>query len=378
MTDGSGVRSAWVRRLDRLLAPVLEPAASGELAARMAVERRPGHAEDGRPSALEAVARALAGAAPWLDGAGGDAVEISARTRLRGAAMGALARLPHDFPLDTGRNALVEAGFLAHALLRAPRLVADLPGSDRQHLANALASTRAHQPYRNNWLCFAAMAETGIAVLGGSIRAEPIAACLDQLSAWYVGDGWHSDGPGFHLDYYNSFVIHPMLLDLLAAVGDRRADWQAMVPVVRARARRHAVQLERMIAPDGSFPAVGRSLAYRCGAFQLLAQAALSGLLDGVLPSGQVRCALDAVIARTLDAPGTFRDDGYLAIGLCGAQADVAEPYISTGSLLLCTTAFLPLGLTPSHPFWTEPAQPWTGWRAWSGGHLDADQAHPG
>ena len=70
---------------------------------------------------------------------------------------------------------------------------------------------------------------------------------------------------------------------------------------------------------------------------------------------------------RTLDAPGTFDEDGWLRIGLCGHQPGVGENYISTGSLYLCATVFLPLGLPPEDPFWRDPDEPWTAARAWSG-----------
>src|SRR6188768_830196 len=92
---------------------------------------------------------------------------------------------------------------------------------------------------------------------------------------WYVGDGLYGDGPTLHWDYYNSFVIQPMLLDVLATCGDALPAWQTMAPKITERARRYAAILERLIAPDGTFPAIGRSIAYRCGAFQLLAQMAL-------------------------------------------------------------------------------------------------------
>jgi hypothetical protein len=67
-----------------------------------------------------------------------------------------------------------------------------------------------------------------------------------------------------------------MMLDVLDACGHEVPAWKEMGERVRDRARRFAAILERLIAPDGSFPAVGRSIAYRCGAFQLLAQMALA------------------------------------------------------------------------------------------------------
>lgn len=38
---------------------------------------------------------------------------------------------------------------------------------------------------------------------------------LDSHKAWYKGDGIYGDGAEFHLDYYNSYVIHPLLLQVL-------------------------------------------------------------------------------------------------------------------------------------------------------------------
>src|SRR5690606_13084735 len=139
---------------------------------------------------------------------------------------------------------------------------------------------------------------------------------LRQHEQWYKGDGVYGDGPAFHWDYYNSFVIQPMLLDVLDVVAGEMPAWKDLAGRVEARAGRYAAILERLIAPDGSLPAIGRSLAYRCGAFQLLAQMALRRRLPEDLPPSQARSALTAVIRRTLDAPGTFDGDGWLRIGL--------------------------------------------------------------
>ena len=146
----------------------------------------------------------------------------------------------------------------------------------------------------------------------------------------------------------------------------------------RTARRRYAAVQERLIAPDGSFPAIGRSLAYRFGAFQLLAQMALRRALpEGVSPA-QVRGALTAVIRRTIAAPGTFDADGWLRIGFCGHQPGVGESYISTGSLYLCAVGLLPLGLPPADEFWSAAPQPWTSVRAWSGEAFPIDHAFNG
>jgi hypothetical protein len=97
-------------------------------------------------------------------------------------------------------------------------------------------------------------------------------------------------------------------------------------------------------------------------------------LPDGVSPA-QVRSALTAVIRRSIDAPGTFDANGWLTIGLAGHQPDLGEGYISTGSLYLCATGLLPLGLPASDEFWSAPAADWTAKAIWAGKNSKADRA---
>jgi hypothetical protein len=157
----------------------------------------------------------------------------------------------------------------------------------------------------------------------------------------------------------------------------RRRDprFEPAYATVLKRSQRYAAIQERLIAPDGTFPSIGRSITYRFGALQLLAQIAwMRKLAEGPTPA-QVRCALTAVIRRMIEAPGSFDDNGWLRIGFCGHQPSLGEHYISTGSLYLCSTGLLPLGLPPSDAFWSDPPKRWTSQQLWSGAALPAD--HP-
>ena len=130
-----------------------------------------------------------------------------------------------------------------------------------------------------------------------------------------------------------------------------------------------------MIAPDGTYPILGRSVTYRFGVFQMLSQAALENLLPKALSAGQVRCALNAVIEKVMESRTMFDKDGWLQPGVYGRQPDLAEAYISVGSLYLCSTVFLPLGLSPQHGFWMQKNRDWTGKRIWSGVNQNCDHA---
>jgi hypothetical protein len=192
---------------------------------------------------------------------------------------------------------------------------------------------------------------------------------------WYKGDGMYGDGPDFHWDYYNSFVIQPMLVDVLQELIKHNNKYGKTYDTVIKRAKRYAVILEKLISPEGTFPSIGRSLAYRFGVFQLLAQMALQHQLPSNLKAAQVRSAMSAVIQRMIDAPGVFDSKGWLTIGFFGHQPDIGETYISTGSLYLCSVGLLPLGLPANDPFWGDAPMDWTAKKIWSGQDFPADHA---
>lgn len=369
-------RAYWLRTLRKISDPVLRNLAAGTLKRNMPVECVTGKVADRRKyTHLEALGRLLAGIAPWLEADLEPGPERDAQQQYRTLARDAIRsgtdpQSPDFLNFHDGGQPVVDCGFLAQAVLRAPNeLWKKLDAGTQRNFAAALASSRVITPGFNNWLLFAAMVEAALATMGERWDAMRIDYAVREHQQWYVGDGLYGDGPQFHFDYYNSFVIQPMLLDVLRAMAAHNRAWERFHPDVVARAKRYAVIQERLIAPDGSYSAIGRSITYRCGAFQVLAQMALGGEMP------HSRAALTAVIRRTLDAPGTFDDAGWLTIGLCGHQPHLGEAYISTGSLYLCSAALLPLGLKASDPFWAAPAQDWTARRLWHGEDAPPDHA---
>ncbi len=372
--NASADRQNWIAHATRIATPMLTAIASERLRELMPVESLPGN-EAARKivTHLEGVARLLAGISPWL--ATGESPEL-AKMAQRTIVVGTDPASRDFLNFTESSQPLVDAAFLAHAILRAPDLLwAPLDAKAKKNLIAAMKSTRAIMPGICNWLLFSAAVEAFLAMAGEQWDVLRVDYAIRQHEQWYKGDSIYGDGPRFHFDYYNSYVIHPMLLDVLAEVSKHRGNWNDLQTMMLVRAQRYAVIQERMIAPDGSFPTIGRSLAYRAGAFQLLAQLALQKRLPAELSPAQVRAALSAVISRTLDAPGTFDKAGWLRIGLAGHQPSIGERYISTGSLYLCSVAFLPLGLPSSDPFWSSPAEQFTGQKVWGGQDLQADHA---
>jgi hypothetical protein len=375
-------RQYWVRTMSKVAEPVLVNLAAGTLKRNMPVECVTGNVDDRRKySHLEAIGRLLSGIAPWLEAPFGSGPERDLQQRYADLVRRAIksATDPHspDFlNFHEGAQPLVDCGFLAQAVLRAPgELWKKLDVETQKNLAAALISSRVITPGQNNWLLFAATVEAALAVMGERFDGMRIDYAVRAHQQWYAGDGLYGDGPHFHWDYYNSFVIQPMLLDTLRAIAPHTRTWQSLYPDILTRAKRYAAIQERLISPEGTFPAIGRSICYRTGAMQVLAQMTLMSQLPEPLSPPRVRSALTAVIRRLLEAPGTFDANGWLTVGFCGHQPHLGEAYISTGSLYLCAAVFLPLGLDPAHPFWTAPAEDWTSRRIWRGEDAPADHA---
>ena len=375
-------RAYWVDVLGRIADPVLTNLAQHKLRERMpdavAATATP---ERRRYAALEAFGRLLTGIAPWLALESDATAEGQLRSRYAELARAGIDAAtdpasPDFMNFTSGSQPLVDAAFLAHAIVRAPRELHErLPASTKRNLITALVSTRTIKPGFNNWLLFSAMVETALHVMGADWDRMRVDYAVRQHEQWYKGDGMYGDGPTFHWDYYNSFVIQPMLLDILGTLAPSTPEWKPLVDPVLTRAKRYAAIQERLISPEGTFPPIGRSLAYRFGAFQLLGQMALRRQLpDGVSPA-QVRSALSAVIGRMIEAPGTFDGNGWLTVGFAGRQPHLGESYISSGSVYLCAAGLLPLGLPAADAFWSSPSADWTSKKIWNGGDADADHA---
>jgi hypothetical protein len=379
--SGRGNRRYWLSVLERLAHPVLGHLAGRGLKKVMPIEAL--NPSDRRHYAhLEAFGRLLAGMAPWLaardlDGAEADRQKKFTELAQRSLAAATDPRSPDFMNFREGGQPLVDTAFLAQAILRAPAVLWEpLDSRLRRQIVEALKSSRAFPtPTDSNWVMFAATVEAALLQMGEPTIEDRLEGCLRRMLGWYLGDGVYGDGAFFHFDYYNSFVIHPLLVDTLAVLRRKDPRFEPAYLTVLRRARRYAEIQERLIAPDGTFPALGRSVAYRFGALQALAQMSLMRELPEHIKPAQVRGALTAVIRNMIEAPGTFDENGWLRIGFCGHQPALGEWYISTGSLYLCTAGLLPLGLPPADPFWSGPPARWTSQQLWSGESLSSDHA---
>jgi hypothetical protein len=62
-------------------------------------------------------------------------------------------------------------------------------------------------------------------------------------------------------------------------------------------------------------------------------------------------------------------------VGWKSVRSAIRDSYNATGSLYICLTGLIHLGLPANHPFWLAPAADWTQKKIWSGQEIPGDHA---
>lgn len=373
-------REVWSELCYKIAQPILENMSKGELQKNMNLELSP--TWDGRNKKvayMEAFGRLMAGISPWLALPDDDTKEGKMRKQLRDWAVQSYKNAvdpnsPDCLLWEGPTQILVDAAYIAESFMRAPDATWNLlDETTKQRYIDRFIGLRVIRPAYNNWLLFRAMTESFLLSIGEKADQYALTVAVNKINEWYLSDGWYSDGPEFALDYYNSYVIHPMYIEVLEVCNANKFWTPISTKLAIKRMQRFNTFLERLISPEGTYPAFGRSVVYRMGAFQTMALAAWKyGLPEG-LSNGQVRCALTAVMKNMFAVEGNFDDENYLRLGFAGHQPDLSNYYTNNGSLYMTSLVYMPLGLPADHPFWTSPAEPWTSQKAWTGKDFPID-----
>ena len=163
---GQAEREYLIKTLTRIADPVLEALSKNVLREQMPVEAKTTDRKN--YTYLEAFGRLLAGMAPWLELGEDQSPEGQCRKKYI-----ALARIclhnatdpkgPDFMNFNSGGQPLVDAAFLAQALLRAPHQLWDpLDDQTKTNIITALKSTRVIRPGYSNWLLFSGMIEAAL------------------------------------------------------------------------------------------------------------------------------------------------------------------------------------------------------------------------
>ena len=199
-------RNDWYRLLYKISKPVLEPMSSDQLKLRMQVEYSP--AWDGRDKSvayMEAFGRLVAGLSPWISLPEDKSEEGKLRAELLAYLLKAHTHAVNPASKDyltwhKEGQPLVDAAFIAHSFLRAPKQTWEPLDSitKKRYIEHFVSLRRVRIPY-NNWLLFAAMLETFLFSIGETYDPSRIDFALRKHEEWYAGDGWFKDGLCFTL-----------------------------------------------------------------------------------------------------------------------------------------------------------------------------------
>jgi hypothetical protein len=373
--------------LQSIADPVLSAMSQGRLKASFPLELSP--TWDGREKSvayLECFGRLISGLSPWLSLPEDDTPEGRTRKRLTEQALQSYVHAVDPSSPDylTWRGhgqALVDSAYFTQALLRAPKALWEpLDATTKKRIVEEIKGLRRVNPPFINWLLFAAMNEAFLLSIGEESDPMRLNTAVRKIDEWYIGDGWIQDGATFHFDYYSSFVMHPMMIQVLEVMEAHKAPfWKDDLTKWRElavkRAQRYSEHLERFVSPEGTFPPFGRSLTYRTAVFQPLALLAWRKQLPAKVSEGQVRSALVAAHKAVFSEPSNFTPDGFLTIGFVGHHPTLGDWYSNNGSMYITTEGFLALGLAPADSFWTAPAEPWTQKLAFAGQAFPKDYA---
>ena len=267
-------RIFWISTLQKIAYPVLNNLSRGTLRKNMPYESK--STEGQKFTYLEAFARVFNGIAPWLELGVDNSKEGKLRDKYIKLTLKSISNAVNPNNNDyifvvEPKQSLVDVALFAQGLLRAKNQIwLNLPMDVQARIIRELKNTRIIAPYENHWLLFTSMIEAALLEFTGECDKERLTYAVSKFrDELYIGDAIYSDGEDFEASYYNSLVIHPMLNDILEVMRKYELRDGEMLDVQLMRSSRLSSQLERIISPEGTYPLLGKSLAYRCGVFHL-------------------------------------------------------------------------------------------------------------
>ncbi len=249
---------------------------------------------------------------------------------------------------------IVETSFLAIALwLSRERVFQRLPPSRQQQVIAWLAQVDGKGTYPDNWILFPVFSQCVRLRLGYPAPVDDIDSRLEQMAAFYRGDGWYADGFGHEYDLYNAwmFGFHYVLWAWID--GQRRPDESRQV---LERARSFLAGYAHFFGGNGAYVAWGRSLYSR---FAAVAPFAVGHLLNIAPPDPGLLRRLSSGCLRYFVERGMFDPLAHHVVqGHFGNFPPAGESYMSPGSPYSASHGLFALALDAGDPFWTAPEAP--------------------
>jgi hypothetical protein len=205
-------------------------------------------------------------------------------------------------------------------------MLASFSARERDNLHRWLNQISDAQMPDSNWNYFAILVQLGFKRAGLPWDREAIERRFNLMEAYYLGDGWYSDGPGRPKDYYISMAFHFYGLIYATLNGE---DDPGRAACLRERAALFARDFIYMSASGGESVPFGRSLTYRFAMVAFWSAVAFAGL--NTFSPGVVKGLILRHLRWWLRQP-IFDRDGILTLGFAYPNLAMCEDYNSPGS----------------------------------------------
>lgn len=233
------------------------------------------------------------------------------------------------------------------------RVFDQMSEEERGQIIRWLEQADDKETWYDNWILFPVLPMTVRLRLGYPVDVELLDARLDQLEAFYQGDGWYVDGAYSEYELYNAWMFGWHFLLWAWIDGERRPEYAERV---LQRARSFLQGFQHFFGANGSYPAWGRSIVYRFSAVACFA----TGYLLKIAPTtpGGLRRLMSGSLAYFFNHGFIDPTDHFVLQGYHGDMPYAGEAYISPGSPEWACHALAALMFDAADPFWTATEEP--------------------
>lgn len=235
---------------------------------------------------------------------------------------------------------------------------------EKERLESWLNSINNIEFPEGNWYFFLLFTNMGLKLNGMKYSKEKLELALNKIESFYLGDGWYSDGPYEHMDYYIAFAFHfyGLLYSKLLPECEEKNKYLN-------RAEIFAKDFIYWFDEEGKSLPYGRSLTYR---FAHSAFFAALIIAESKIFSLEV---LKGFLFRNMNwwyNQPMYNQDGTLSIGYSYPNLIMSEDYNAPGSPMWAFKAFIILLLPKEHKIWKVKEVPYKKYS------IKSTQKHPG
>lgn len=249
---------------------------------------------------------------------------------------------------------IVENSNIAMALwLSHERVFDQMTESERAQVIHWLSQVDGKETWPDNWIFFPVLSLAVRRRLGYPFSESDLNSRLEQMAAFYRGDGWYADGAGNEFDLYNAWMFGCHYLMWAWIDGDRRPDHRQLV---LERARLFLDNFPYFFGANGSYVAWGRSLTGRFAATVIFQFGHLPNFTSS--QPGLYRRIASGCLRYFVDHDFIDPVRHFARQGFHGDFPQAGESYMAPGSPLSACHALLALMFDSNDPFWTEREAP--------------------